>query len=349
MFRLLILLLCLWGTSLESSPINQVLLTPTETPFYEKLQKEFAALEHNVSTYGENKNRANLALAENIDRAPTLHTFLTNLTENLIQKTKLKMPTIYIYLGDDVDCYNAKMETIRTVTTCITPTTTGNDTTKIVSYEYNLVIGKELINLFFWNNTNKHCLPAVIAHEIGHAVNEPTTSPITNEFKADATAIKILDQPQTLPLAIDMLTLAGHMYNNIITISPDAPKTQVNNLVHIMTSSLIQEFPDMGMLGAMSSHHNLAFTIYTAIEPMLKPEAQDGKSITLDYVVTKAYNQLKQACAQPEQFLKTDQAAFSAKGKLLDALTNSLYSPITHPDPKSRKDSMKKCIAARMA
>ncbi len=346
-----VILFCLLGykqNATQASTINPVLLAPTAAKFYEAVQQEFAALKQNTPTFGESKNKACLAKAENIERAPKLHAFLQHITEQLIEKTQLKMPTIYVYLGEDVKSYNASMQTVHLISKLTAKTATGTITTEIATNEYNLTIGKELINLFFWDSANRGCLAAVIAHEIGHAVNNHKALSKINEYEADKTAIKILEDPETLPKAIDMLTLAGHIYNNLAAISSDALKEHVHFLIRVMTCSLIKEFPTLGKLGVSSSHTNFAFAVNAALEPILNPKTTGNQPMNAADVVIKAYNKLRLACTSPEQLLGDDPRRLSVQGKLLDELTSKYFSPINHPDPKSRRKHMETCIAEEL-
>lgn len=344
---LLTVVTCHATTTHSRSSINPVLLAPTMPKFYEKLQKEFDALRHSSSRTTEEKKRGvvSLSQAENIERAPTLYKFLNHAVEKLIKKTKLRMPTLFIYLNEDSMSYNASMHKTQYKTDLRYTSERGDRFSEsIVHYTFNLTVGKELINLFFWNNPNKGCIKAVIAHEIGHQVNNHITKAVENEFEADTTAIKILKKPRDLPKAINMLTLAGHLYNNLAAIASDSLKEHVHFLIRVMTCSLIQEYPDLEKLGESASHTTLAFAVNAALEPILNPTATGNQPINAAQIVINAYNKLKQACVAPDQLLGKDAIMLTAQGILLDKLTHQAF-PIYHPDPKSRKQNIMNRIA----
>ena len=330
--------------------INPVLLAPTNKESHEKLNQEFKALKQNAVRTSRDVKLGVVCLskAENTELAPTLNAFLQPVVTQLVKKTKLKMPTIFVYIKEDSASYNASMQKVTYTSVLTYRSETGSSiSTELVNDEFNLTIGKELINLFFWNSANKDLIEAVLAHEFGHAVNNHTTQSPTNEFEADTTAIKVLDFPQNLPKAIDMLTLAGHIYNNLAAIASESFKEHVHFLIRVMTTSLIQEIPDLGELGNSSSHTNFAFSVNAALGPILKPSVAKGEQATIDVVVKKAYNNLKLACSSPDKLLGGDEKRRSIQGQMLDKLTSEFFSPINHPDPRSRKKHMLEQISAR--
>jgi len=339
------------ATGEDRSTINPVLLSPTAPAFYGKLQKEFDALEHSTARSPDEESRGVVCLsrADNIERAPKLYAFLNHVATKLAKKAGIKVPTIFVCVKLDSSSYNASVQKIIYTSRLTYTSETGSSiTTEIVNDEFNLTVGKELINLFFWNSANKDCIEAVIAHEIGHAMNNHTVQSKENEFEADAAALRMLEVQENLPRAIDMLTLAGHIYNNLAAIASEALKEHVHFLIRVMTTSLIQEFPDLGRLGSSSSHTNFAFAVNAALEPILNPMATGGQPINAAHVVISAYNRLKQACVEPEQLLRGDKRKLSAQGKLLDELTSRFFSPINHPDPRSRKRHMRECMGVEM-
>lgn len=328
---------------------NHKPLFSSDSPqFFEKIQKEFTLLQNKGIKSSLNPHATSLSDATNAELAPTLNIFLTQIVERLIKKTTLKMPAILIYVQDDQTSYNASMQKIR-YTSLLTSTTQSGQSmrTEIVNDEYNLTIGKDVINLFLWNNHNKNCLAAVIAHEIGHAVNNHTTQSIENEFQADRTAVKLLQNPSSLAKGITMLTLAGHIYNTLAAIASPAFIPHVHFFVRTLSSALVQEYPDLGQLGSSSSHSAFAQTVRTALDPIVNIPATDQKAIDPTAIIMKAYENLRLACSNPQKLMGMDKKELSAQGKMLDELTDKMFSPIHHPAPKKRMSNIFKAIAEK--
>lgn len=283
------------------------------------------------------------------ENAPTLYKFIEYFIKDFITKALLSMPEIYVYLGDDQNGFNASMQTV-TYTHISWIPGTNIPPTKITTNQYNLTVGAELVKLFTWDRDLIPCFKATLAHEIGHAVTQKkdTSTIMTqaqawkSEYDADAFAVSILETPQNLEKAIDILTLSGHIYNNMMAIAGNETREQVLYLVHVLTSALIEEIPGLKYLGMAPSHSEFASRVYSALHPVLNPTATQGESISASQFVTTAYENLKSACLK-----STNNQKFSVTNQMLDELTNRYFSPINHPTPKKRKLNIQRLIQAK--
>lgn len=324
-------------SSVCCATVQVTALSPEASEFYEKVQKELGALQ----AARKGRDMVNISKAKYTQIAPNLSNFLSNLTENLIKKTTLTMPSIFVYIGDGQGLYNASMQKTVTVFTHTSRDISGKESsTQIVQDKYKLTLGRELVNLFLWKKSLTDCFEAVIAHEIGHAVNNHTIPSIENEYAADRTAVKLLKSPWKLPQGISVLTLAGHIYNTISAIADDGVKEHIHFLVRVLTASLVKEFPNLGELGRSSSHTNFARLVQAALAPIISPEEQEESISSPAALVIKIHERLRQACLNPGAFMGVDDDELSEEGEMLDELTNRMFSPITHPAPRDRLEKI---------
>jgi hypothetical protein len=323
----------------------EVRFEPKDHSFYARINAELQALER---TYSADELTGVISFTKQPgaqQTAPTIYNLLKTNVATLAKPLGLDANSISIAIRptakDIKTAFNAHAQMVTTLMqkkTTISDHTGAIISTKIsekVSVEQTLSINAESLLLFTWfeGNAQQGVLAGAIAHELGHMAKHHAGSSIANELEADATGAKCLTDPSNLIKAVDMLTLAGNLFSGLV-------QTNLLHLdletvfagIHVITSSLISQSPQLGHLGASPTHSQFSYGISLAISKALQRIMDKRLTTDTPKIFSLLYDELKDRCLTPQSSVNPEvQATCRDVENFLAA-----QSMLTHPDPLSR-------------
>jgi hypothetical protein len=348
---------------LDVKPFNQPLLELKPTnKFYQTIEREIAILKQ-FKCEATKTVPYDMCLSEpclneiSLDNkqsySPILYKTIKEIVEKFAQKAKIEMPKLVLYVGSDSITYNASANTATITHTKTTKKFYGRKTESSVDQwvenNHKLVIGEGLIKLLLWKNYGNKLLAAIIGHEIGHMCDANKQESKKCEFFADSKAVEFLgkNDADNLTQAIDMITLANHMYN-ILTLNSELLRLNlgdVHQIIRIIVNSMINEMPELGDLGICSTHKKFGYVVNKIFQDALK-YSLDPKIGMTEREFILIYAKMRKACSDLVEYMGEDEEReISQKYEFIENYTNQLYNHITHPTPLERSTNIQNCIS----
>lgn len=322
-------------------------LKPTN-PHYFEIEKELTKLKE------QNLGCCEILLdeASNQNIAPRFYEAIKKIVKNFVEATGIQMPQLILFTGQENKAYNASATTATKTLVTTTTVTRGKKkkvfTSESVEKEYKLTLGEGLLKLLFWKREWEDLLSGIIAHEIGHMVQVNKLESKEMEYQADAKAVELLGRKRSDKLiqAIDMITLANHIYN-ILTLNSELLRLNLGDahqIIRIIVNSLINAFPDLGDLGRCSTHKKFGYVVNKVFQDALKYSLDPSIGMTETEFV-KIYERLQRVCLSLVEYMGPDEEEeISKKYEFIENYTNQLYNHITHPTPLERRINIQECI-----
>ncbi|MFH1253972.1 MAG: hypothetical protein V1646_00910 [bacterium] len=324
---------------LELRPVNKS---------YQTIEREIATLKQLT-----NINFNEISLDDNQSSCPILYKIIKEIVENFVLKTKIEMPKLVLYVGNDSTTYNASANTATITHTQTTRKTYNRKIETAVSEhiekKHKLVLGEGLIKLLLWKSYGNKLLAAIIGHEIGHMCDTNKQESKKCEFFADSKAVELLGKTDAnnLTQAIDMITLASHMYN-ILTGNADFLRLNlgdVHQIIRIIVNSTVNQMPELGDLGVCSTHKKFGFVVNKVVQDALK-YSLDPKIGMTEKEFLLIYEKMLKACSNLSEYMgEEEEQEISQKYEFIENYTNQIYNHITHPTPLERSTNIEQCIA----
>lgn len=276
--------------------------------------------------------------------APELANFICGAVGVVAKRAKIKKPGVKLQLQDSNLQYNAaarqgRQINILTKNTYLVNQATGQKTLVNTETETDvdkisdIEVGAELVRLFVWRSDRPALMAAILGHEVGHIVFEHTDEAVVNEHEADLFAAKLLKKGTDLILALDMLSLAAHVYNSLKSIVAD--KKLVYDLVRAAVNRVVIDVPDLGELGTATSHAYVATAVFNALEKADKKNIVSGN---WDDAVFEVYQAVKRACTVPSAVFGVSSEKIQALCLEMERKATYLQSfKLTHPTPFNRR------------
>lgn len=331
-----------------TAPIQPMLeLRPINT-HYSTIEREITTLKQTASIeFNE------ISLDENKLNSPTLYKIIKDIVEKFSLMAKIEMPKIALYIGDDNATYNASANT-KTLTYTKTTRNFHNKRVETIVDQsteklHKLVIGEGLIKLLLWKNYGNKLLAAIIGHEIGHMCDTNKQESKKCEFFADSKAVEFLGKTDAnnLTQAIDMITLASHMYN-ILTGNADFLRLNlgdVHQIIRIIVNSIVNQMPELGDLGVCSTHKKFGYVVNKVFQDALKYSLNPQIGMT-EKEFLLIYEKMYKACSNLSEYMgEEEEQEISQKYEFIENYTNQIYNHITHPTPLERSTNIEQCIA----
>ncbi|KKQ11691.1 MAG: hypothetical protein WCS92_00855 [Candidatus Babeliales bacterium] len=334
---------------LDPNPSSQLMLElrPVNKS-YQTIEREIAMLKQLTPI-----NSNEISLDDNKLNNPTLYKIIKEMVEKFVLKAKIEMPKLVLYVGNDNATYNASANTAT-----ITHTKTSRKTYKrqiettvseTVEQKHKLVLGEGLIKLLLWKNYGNKLLAAIIGHEMGHMCDTNKQESKKCEFFADSKAVEFLGKADAnnLTQAIDMITLASHMYN-ILTGNADFLRLNlgdVHQIIKIIVNSMVNQMPELGDLGVCSTHKKFGYVVNKIFQDALK-YSLDPKIGMTEKEFLLIYEKMHKACSNLSEYMgEEEEQEISQKYEFIENYTNQIYNHITHPTPLERSTNIEQCIA----
>ncbi len=276
--------------------------------------------------------------------APELANFICGGVQKVAEHAKIKKPGIKLQLQDSNLQYNAAARQARQINILtkntylvnqatgqktLVNTETETDVDKISDIE----VGAELVRLFVWRRDRPVLMAAILGHEVGHIVFEHQDEAVVNEHEADLFAAKLLKKKTDLIVALDMLSLAAHVYNSLKSIVTD--KKLVYDLVRAAVNRVVMDVPDLGELGTATSHAYVATAVFNALEKADKKIIVSGN---WEDAVFEVYRAVKRACTVPSAVFGVPSEEIQALCLEMERKATYLQSfKLTHPTPFNRR------------
>ncbi|MBD3231288.1 hypothetical protein GF322_01365 [Candidatus Dependentiae bacterium] len=316
---------------------------------YDVIEKEINSLKNNFNNF----DLIGLDDEESKKIAPNFITQIEKNVQFFVKMAGIKTPKLYLYVGTDQKTYNASATTsITEITTVKTVTKNGEENQfakKDIEKNYKLTLGENLVKLFFWNKDGNELLKSIIAHEIGHMYHNHLQESKESEYQADTKAVEFLGRHngENLIKAIDMVTLAGHIYtilnSNAFTFKINLD--EINHLIRVLVNTIIREKSDLAELGSCSSHAKFGYVVNNVFEKALQKNFNPKVGLS-NQDIERIYQQLYLACTNLKDFMGSDEMDFniSKQCEYIEEYTNRLYSNITHPTPLERRINVQNCL-----
>jgi|GEM_PF-4230308 len=322
-------------SSVVALPAVNLMLNPVSSGLYDVMDSEIDLLKKRFPEQCSKNSEKLISVmqAGAPEIAPALYQLLYKKTQALAEKANVEVEDILIHVGQDKESYNlfAKM--------LIETTITEGDPVSKESRINKLVIGEQALKLFLWDfDKNEDTFSAVIAHEVGHMWCEHKDECKRNEFEADLVGKCLLDDPRALNKGVNMLTLAGNLFNSISEKSSEGNLnlTDVFRMVCVATNTIANDNGgDLGWLGKTSSHAKFSLNVNQAVENASK--TANGLADKNMFLSNVCSNVLISCKTQNGLFApELDKQLSSVCKKAEDALHVAGISPITHPTPLER-------------
>ncbi len=276
--------------------------------------------------------------------APELTDFICGAVGVVAKRAKIKKPGVKLKLEGGNSQYNAaarqgKQINILTKNTYLVNQATGQKTLVNTETETDvdkisdIEVGAELVRLFVWRSDRPALMAAILGHEVGHIVFEHSDEAVVNEHEADLFAAKLLKKGTDLIVALDMLSLAAHVYNSLKSIVTD--KKLLYNLVRAAVNRVVMDVPDLGELGTATSHAYVATAVFNALEKADKKIIVSGN---WEDAVFEVYRAVKRACTVPSAVFGVPSEEIQALCLEMERKATYLQSfKLTHPTPFNRR------------
>lgn len=313
----------------------------------------YTAIEREISQLKSLGKKTTVSLDENRLVAPNLYKIIKEIVDGFVVKAKIEMPKIFLYVGEDSKTYNASAQSSKIIHTMMTKTTYKKHVeTKIdkkVETHHDLVLGEGTVRLLLWKNYGNKLLSAIIGHEVGHMCDSNAVESKRAEYFADSKAVEFLGKRDAkfLEQAIDMITLATHIYNILIS---NSVLLRLNvgdshQVIRIITNSIVNELPELGDLGKCSTHKKFGHVVNKIFQDSLK-YSLDPKIGLTEKEFINIYQRLQKACTSLSDYMgDEEEQEISQKYEFIENYTNQIYNHITHPTPLERSANIEKCIA----
>lgn len=276
--------------------------------------------------------------------APELANFLSGGVRVVAEAAKIKKPGVKLQLQDSNLQYNAAAQRTTRVSK-LTKLTYEHDlatgkqrlldstTETEVDTISDIIIGAELVRLFIWREGRMALMAAILGHEVGHIVFEHKDEAVANEHEADLFAAKLLKKGTDLIVALDMISLAAHVYNSLKTIVAD--KKRLYDLVRLAVNRVVTDVPDLGELGTATSHAYVATAVFNALK---KADAQVIQYGNWDDALFEVYLAVKRACTVPSAVFGVPSEEIQSLCLEMERKATYLQSfKLTHPTPLNRR------------
>ncbi len=336
-------------TEIPYSINTDLTLEPCNIRYYQTTTQELTKL---FNILGRQKA---VELSNNNDAflyAPTIHKLLHAKVTTIATRMGLDPATITICIqpipNDQKGLFNAHAQQMRSISVNIEIIKDQNGSIlskKIIGHNVlsssRLTVNEETLRLLLWlegNNQYEHSeglLDGVLAHELGHIYHQHTDCNVTNEFQADATGGRNLSIPQNVINSVDMLYFAGNLFASLVSCKQHLPIVNdgLLEVLQIIIKTLFKNVGGIGSLSMSSSHNQFSNEIHRAVchavERVVNRKVRDQLTI-----VSLLYDELKGCCQHELVSTNTEEEHFY---QALDR-TLALFSPQTHPDPKTRRE-----------
>ncbi len=342
------------GSQLRELPYSvnaDLTFEPHNKTYFQTIAHELDAL---CNRFG---NKSLISLSNNLETqslAPTLCPLLINKIQTIATRMNLDISTINVGIKpmtDDIsDLFNAHAQTKVCVTVykeCKIRKSDGTiletKTDHNISSLFNLVLNEETILLLAWHEgdsayaSTEKLLDGVIAHELGHIYHQHTQSKAQYEHEADAIGSQCLVHPKNLINSVDMLYLAGNLFTCLrgnASKLGNLTREKSQAMLHIIAHTLMNNIDSLGTLGMSTSHTQFASEINHAIQKAIERIESKHAYGNDQIVISLLYDELKDKCLNP---LPSEGTEVEVVCKQADQ-TLALYSQLTHPDPKTRRE-----------
>ncbi len=317
--------------------------------------KNYSLIESEISKIKCFKDESGeVLLDDNKSSAPVLYETVSQIVDKFVKIAKIdKMPKLVLYVGSDSKTYNASAQT-STVTQTETVTKYKNgkkistDVNKKVKKFHKLVIGEGLVKLLLWKHFGSRLLSCIVAHEIGHMCDSISGESKRAEYFADSKAVEFVGKGDAhlLTQAIDMITLASHMYS-ILTLNSDLLRLNLGDahqVIRIIVNSMVNQLPELGDLGRCSSHKKFGYVVNKVFQDSVK-YSLDPKVGMTEREFSNVYHKLHRACLNLAEYMgPEEEQEISRKYEFIENYTNQIYNHITHPTPLERSVNICNCI-----
>jgi hypothetical protein len=319
--------------------------------------KTYNLIESEISKISCFKDESDeVSLDDNKSSASTLYETVSQIVSRFVKTAKIDtMPKLVLYTGPDSKTYNAsaQISTLTQTETVTKYTKNGKkistDVNKKVKKFHKLVIGQGLLKLLLWKTYGNRLLSCIIAHEIGHMCDSISGESKRAEYFADSKAIELVGKGDAylLTQAIDMITLAGHMYS-ILTLNSDLLRLNLGDahqVIRIIVNSMVNELPELGDLGQCSTHKKFGYVVNKVFQDSVK-YSLDPKIGMTEKEFGNVYHKLHRACLNLAEYIgPQEEQEISQKYEFIENYTNQIYNHITHPTPLERSTNIYNCIS----
>ena len=319
--------------------------------------KYYNTIESEISRIKSLKDKSDeVSLDENQSIVSILYNEINQAVSKSIKLAKIaKMPKLVLYVGSDPKTYNASAQT--SVLTSIETTTKRTKSGKLISTEvnktvekkYKRVVGEGVVKLLLWKDYGSKLLASIIAHEVGHMCDSVMGESKRAEYFAESKAIEFVGKKDAKMLcqAIDMITLASHMYN-ILTLNSYLLRLNLGDahqVIRIIVNSMVNELPELGDLGQCSTHKKFGYVVNKIFQDSLKYSLDPRIGMT-EREFVNVYQRLHSACANLSEYIGPEnEQEISEKYEFIENYTNQIYNHITHPTPLERSNNIQNCIS----
>lgn len=327
---------------------------PHNTDFYKKISQEIGSLTCCSA------NQKNIALTGNEKAqklAPTLYALLTKKVSTIAQRMGLDLSTVKICIQPteygSKSVFNAHAQT--SVLVQVTKTqlvrsdgvVLDSKTDHETIFNHNLTLNAESLILLLFNDAHnssqeESLLDGVIAHELAHIFHNHCECSIACEFEADATGAKSLLNQHNLINAVDLLYLAGNVYTYLHAYKSTLRLNDADILamITIVTNSLFKKNNSLGSFSECSTHAAFSHKAQRALSKAIERIKSRNDYSDQQVMTSLLYDELLDACQTP---LPEEGSDLAEQYQAIDT-TLALYSQLTHPDPKSRRDNLLKYL-----
>lgn len=310
---------------------------------FTQIQQEIKKLKNVVK---QKKETLSLESSQAKKIAPVLYRQLSKRVQNLSVKANMQAPLLYLYVGSTTDTYNASAETEIITTTTIYQHSDGSRSEKEdVKKKKKLIIGENLIKLFFWQIENLPLLEALMGHELGHLAyqhehkkNDSKTNQ-QHEHEADFFALKLTGQPKIVFKMLDFIEIAGQMYmfmkrkNNLSYFKHE----DLHDLIRRIASAFLIDHHDCGALTSAESHTFVSRLINTTLQKTLRKFDYHRYDQCRNRILSAVYRSLEKACFSPNQVLNRKAKYIAHSDARKEQQKNAIAGDITHPAPGIRR------------
>jgi len=278
---------------------------------------------------------------------------INSIVGKYVNMAGVRMPEIFLYLGQDGSAYNASVQTFtitysKRVNIVRNNKIVGHDFNSNIEKRYKLVIGAEAFKLLMWCSCGEKLLAAIICHEIGHMCDTEKRNPKYAEYFADTKAVCLLGKSDSkyLVQGVNMITLARHIFN-ILTLNSEILRLNIQDVyqvIRIITNSIVSEFYDLGDLGRCSTHKKFGYIVNKVFQDSLKYSLDPNIGMTEKEFVN-VYNRLCKSCKNMSDYIGlSEDFKISHEYEFIERYTNQIYNHITHPAPLERLLNIEKSI-----
>jgi len=265
---------------------------------------------------------------------PTIYKILHDIFEEIAIKSHLKMPDICVCLTLENNIFNNNKDTLMA--------------NAVSNREHHSIrVGEEFFKLFIWNQQARELLKAILAHEFGHLkiwsdtlpTPDPEKDPCARsreeEHRADAFGVSMLEQPEILIKALDMMLLDVSL-NQVIHYHTKYSIHRVTEISRILANFIADTIPKLGALGNTATN-----TVFTNILNVIVQQAKISKHTGTRTGIIDTDSDTRDIV-----FDLADHITRACNNDLLIEIANIGASSITekYPGPYDRRSYIENCI-----